>query len=183
MFPLPSYRLAILSNFFQDYVSYRLSQCLSLSLAIKVEKAMASHSSTVAWKIPWMEEPGSLRPWGRWGSDTTSLSLSRIGEGNGNPLQCSCLGNPREGGALWAAICGVTQSQTRLKRLSSGSSFDSKASACNAGDPDSIRGSGRSPGEGSGNPLQYSCLEDFIDRGAWRATVHGVAKSWTQLSE
>ena len=62
--PLPSYRLAILSNFFQDYVSYRLSQCLLLSLAIKAEKAMASHSSTVAWKIPWMEEPGSLQSMG-----------------------------------------------------------------------------------------------------------------------
>ena len=64
MLPLPSYRLAILSNFFQDYVSYRLSQCLLLSLAIKAEKAMASHSSTVAWKIPWMEEPGSLQSMG-----------------------------------------------------------------------------------------------------------------------
>ena len=50
-----------------------------------------------------------------------SLSLSRIGEGNGNPLQCSCLENPRDGGAWWAAICGVTQSQTRLKQLSSSS--------------------------------------------------------------
>ena len=47
------------------------------------------------------------------------FSLSCIGEGNGNPLQCSCLENPREGGAWWASVCGVTQSQTRLKRLSS----------------------------------------------------------------
>ena len=50
------------------------------------------------------------------------FSLSRIGEGNGNPLQCSCLGNPRDGGAWWAAVYGVAQSQTRLKRLSSSSS-------------------------------------------------------------
>ena len=50
--------------------------------------------------------------------------LSRIGEGNGNPLQCSCLENPRDGGAWWAAIYGVAQSQTRLKRLSSSSSND-----------------------------------------------------------
>ena len=57
-----------------------------------------------------------------------------------------------------------------------------KASASNAGDPGSIPGSGRSPGEGNGNPLQYSCLENPMDRGAWRATVHGVAKSWTPLS-
>ena len=59
------------------------------------------------------------------------------------------------------------------------SSSDSKASACNAGDTGSIPGSGRSPGEGNGNPFQYSCLESPMDRGAWWATVHGVAKSWT----
>ena len=63
-------------------------------------------------------------PWGRWGSETTDqlpfhFSLSCIGEGNGNPLQCSCLENPRDGGAWWAAVCGVAQNRTRLKRLSS----------------------------------------------------------------
>ena len=51
-----------------------------------------------------------------------------------------------------------------------------KESACNAGDVGSISGSGRSPGEGNGNPLQYSCLENFMDRRAWWATVHRVAK-------
>ena len=66
-------------------------------------------------------------PWGRWGSDTTErlqfhFSLWCIAEGNGNPLQCSCLENPRGGGAWWAAVSGVTQSRTRLKRLSSSSS-------------------------------------------------------------
>ena len=54
-----------------------------------------------------------------------------------------------------------------------------KVSAFNAGDLGSIPGSGRSPGEGNGNSLQYSCLENPMDSGAWRATVHGVAKSWT----
>ena len=58
-----------------------------------------------------------------------------------------------------------------------------KTSACSAGDLGSIPGSGRSPGEGNGNPLQYSCLENPMDRGAWWATVHGVAKSRTQLSD
>ena len=62
-------------------------------------------------------------------------------------------------------------------------SLDSKASAYNAGDPGSIPGSGRSPGEGNGNPLQYSCLENPMDRGAWWATVHGVWKSRTRLSD
>ena len=57
-----------------------------------------------------------------------------------------------------------------------------KESACSAGDLGSIPVSGRSPGEGNGNPLQYSCLENSMDGGAWWATVHGVAKSWTQLS-
>ena len=66
-------------------------------------------------------------PWGRYKSDTTErlhfhFLLSCIGEGNGNPLQCSCLENPRDGGAWWAAVYGVTQSWTQLKRLSSSSS-------------------------------------------------------------
>ena len=70
-------------------------------------------------------------PWGREESDTTErlhfhFSLSCIGEGNGNPLQCSCLENPRDGGAWWAAVSGVAQSQTRLKRLSSNSSTPSQ---------------------------------------------------------
>ena len=59
---------------------------------------------------------------------------------------------------------------------------DGKASTCNPGDPGSIPGLGTSPGGGHGNPLQYACLENSIDRGAWWATVHGVAKSWTRLS-
>ena len=60
---------------------------------------------------------------------------------------------------------------------------DGKESACNAGDLGSIPGSGRSPGEGHGNPPQYSCLENPMDRGAWWATVRRVAKSWTQLNQ
>ena len=94
---------------------------------INLEKAMAPHSSTLAWKILWTEEPGRLHTMGslrirhNW---ATSLyfSLSCIGEGNGNPLQCSCLENPRDGGARWAAVYGVAQSRTWLKRLSSSSS-------------------------------------------------------------
>ena len=58
-----------------------------------------------------------------------------------------------------------------------------KASACNAGDQGSIPGSGRSPGEGNGNPLQYSRLENPMDAGAWWPTVHGVAQSQTRLSD
>ena len=58
-----------------------------------------------------------------------------------------------------------------------------KASACNAGELGSVPGLGRFPGEGNGNPLQYSCLENPMDGGAWWATVHGVAKGQTQLSD
>ena len=84
---------------------------------------MAPHSSTLAWKIHGWRSLVGCSPWGRQESDTTvrlhlHFSLSCIGEGNGNPLQCSCLENPRDGGAWWAAIYGVTQSQTRLKQLS-----------------------------------------------------------------
>ena len=103
------------------------------------------------------------------------IYTSFLGEGNGNPLQCSCLENPRDRGAWWAAVYGVAQSRTRLKRLSSSSiciydfpgGSDSKSSAYNVGDQGSIPGLGRSPGEGNGNPLQYSCLENPMDGGAW----------------
>jgi len=78
---------------------------------------MATHSGTLAWRIPWTEEPGGLQSRGLEESDTTERlhfhsSLACIGEGNGNPLQCSCLENPRDGGAWWAAIYGVARSQT-----------------------------------------------------------------------
>ena len=62
-------------------------------------------------------------PWGRTESDTTEATWhASTGEGNGDPLQCSCLGNPRGGGAWWAAVYGVAQSRTRLKQISSSSS-------------------------------------------------------------
>ena len=101
-----------------------------------------------------------------------SACNTEVGEGTGNPLQCSCLDNPRNRGAWWAAIYGATKSQRRLKRLSSS----------NTEDLGSVPGLERSSGEGNGDPLQYSCLENPRDRGAVWSTVHGVAKSQTQLS-
>ena len=104
----------------------RETQVRSLGWKDPLEQDMTTHFSTLAWKIPWMKEPGRLQSMGslRVGQDWgTSLhfSLSCIGEGNGNPLQCSCLENPRDGRAWWAAVYGVIQSRTRLKRLSSSS--------------------------------------------------------------
>ena len=92
-----------------------------------MEKAVAPHSSTLAWKIPWTEEPGMLQSMGslRVGHDwATSLSLFTFmhWRRKWQPLQCSCLENPRDGGPWWTAIYGVAQSWTRLKRLSSSSS-------------------------------------------------------------
>ena len=85
---------------------------------------MAPHSSTLAWKIPWTEEPGRLQSMGSLSMGMTErllfhFSLSCIGEGNGNPLQYSCLENPMDRGAWWTAIYGVPQSQTQLKWVSS----------------------------------------------------------------
>ena len=114
---------------------------------------MAPHSSTLAWQVPWTEEPGGLQSMGSLRVGHTEwlhfhFSLSCIGEGNGNPLQCSCLENPRDGGACWAAVYGVAQSRTRLKRLSSSSnagftqyvSFNFKMSRCTSNIPLSTDG-------------------------------------------
>ena len=95
---------------------------------------MATHSSTLAWKIPWTEEPGRLQSMGSRRVRHTEwlhfqFSLSCFGEGHGNPLQCSCLENPMERGAWWAAVYGVAQSWTRLKRLSSSSSNKDQTSS------------------------------------------------------
>ena len=92
-------------------------------------------------------------PWGLEQSDTTEglhfhFSLSCIGEGNGNPLQCSCLENPRDGGAWWAAIYGDAQSQTRLKRLSSSSSRVYTVAECGV----------------KGVEVE---VDKYMDRGAW----------------
>ena len=79
---------------------------------------------------------------------------------------------------LWAQICCPS-----AREGFPGGSDSKKKSTCNAGDSGSIPGSGRSPGEGNDYPLQYSCLENSMDRRAWQATVHGVPKRWTQLKD
>ena len=142
------------------------------------------------------------------------FSLSYIGEGNGNPLQYSCLENPRDGGAWWAAFYGVAQSRTILKWLSSNSSSSKlgRRGRRKRWHPTPVllprKPHGRrsllgcSPwggkesdtterlhfhfslsciGEGNGNPLQCSCLENPRDGGPWWAAVYGVAQSQTLL--
>ena len=155
---------------------------------------MASHSSTLAWKIPWMEEPGRLQSMGslRVGHDqATSLSLFTFmhWRRKWQPTPVFLPGESQGRGAWWAAVYGVAQDRTLVKRLSSSSSsrlraelpgwFSGNEPACSAGDPGSVLGLGRSPAGGHGNPLQHSYLENPMDRDAWWATVHGVAKSQT----
>ena len=115
----------IISSILKLYVP---SCLLALFIIVKMEKAMAPHSSILAWKIPWTEEPGRLESMGsqRVGHDwATSLSLFHFHalEKEMATHSCSCLENPRDGGAWWAAVYGVTQSRTRLKWLSSSSSI------------------------------------------------------------
>ena len=90
-----------------------------------------------------------------------SASSVSAGEGNGIPLQYSCLENPMDGGAWWAVVHGVAKSRTRL------SDFFHFSFSC--------------IGEGNGNPLQCSCLENPRDGGAWWAAIYGVAQSRTRL--
>ena len=115
------------------------------------------------------------------------------GEGNDSPLQYSCLENSMDRGAWWATVtnsphsldCEIAQpikaNHTVFLGLLCGS--DGKESSHNAGDLGLIPGLGRSCGEGNGNPLHYSGLENSMDRGAWRATVPGMAKSQTRLND
>ena len=101
---------------------------------------MAPHSSTLAWKIPWTEEPDRLQSVGSLRVGTAELlhfhfPLSCIGEGNGNQLQYSCLENPRDRGAWWAAVYGVAQSRTRLNQLSSSSEYIYQSNLPNSSHP------------------------------------------------
>ena len=86
-------------------------------LGRSTKEGIETHSKILAWKIPWTEDPGRLQSMGSLRVNTTErlhfyFSLSCIGEGNGNPLQCSCLENPKDGGTWWAAVSGFAQSDT-----------------------------------------------------------------------
>ena len=104
------------------------------------------------------------------------------GEGNSYPLQYSGLKNSMDRRAWQATVHGITKSWFNWVTLGFQCSSVGKESACSAGDPGSIPGLGRCPGKGNGYPLQYPCLESPMDRGAWWAADHGVAKSWAWQS-
>ena len=88
-----------------------------------------------------------------------------------------------DSGAWRATVHAITKSWTRLSNFTFPYGSAGKESACNVGELGLTPGLERSPGEGNGNTLQYSCLENPTDRGAWWAMVHGVAKSWARLSD
>ena len=192
---------------------------------LKIQWYMVHH-----FNAEWLPSPDHLQ--------NMYLCMYMGGEGNGKPLQYSCLENPMDGGAWWATVHGVTTSWSWLSDFTFSFHFHAMekemathssvlawripgtaepgglpsmgshrvghdwsdltaAAACiwdfpggsvvknlpaNAGDVNSVPGLGRSSGEGNGNPLQYSCLENPMDRGAWWATVHGVPKSQTWVS-
>ena len=137
--------LNLLNCFFNIFVSFNKFIFSFKQLWHSIKASFSDHvllwTIVGTWRRPWHPTPVLLpgkshgqrslvgcSPWGHWGLDTTErlhfhFSLSCIGEGNGNPLQCSCLENPRDRGAWWATVYGVAQSRTRLKRLSSSSSI------------------------------------------------------------
>ena len=124
-------------------------------------------------------------PWGRWGSDKTEqlhfhFSLSCIGEGNGNPLQCFCLENPRDGKAWWAAISGVAQSRTRLKWLSSSSNRWNNSS-CSSGSNNNRAGLGSKGRFLFLFPCYTSFLMDSVLKQVIRFSVK-FQKDWFELN-
>ena len=124
-----------------------------------LEKGMAAHSRMLAWEIPPAGEPGGLHA-----AHGVAMSQAR-----------------RHTSLTW-----LTESSRKYippPDVGFPAGSGSKVSACSEGDLGSIPGLGRSPGEGNGNPLQYSCLENPMDRGAWWATVPGVTESPTRLSD
>ena len=122
----------------------------SLGWEDPLEKEMAIHSSTIAWKIPWTEELGRLQ----------SMGSQRVGHDCATSLRFTW-----RSVFTWLVAQILTLPHRGIKDSPGGS--DGKASVYNAGDPGSVPGLGRSPGEGNGNPLQYYCLENPMDRGAW----------------
>ena len=136
---------------------------------------MAPHSSTLAWKIPWTEEPGRLQSMGslRVRPDW-AFSLSCIGEGNGSPLQCSCLENPRDGGAWGAAVYGVSWSWTRLKQQQQ--LPGSRALGLNLWTDVGFRLNVRKYTQVNEGKIYWASIMNLIT--AWQISQHELLSSW-----
>ena len=152
---------------------------------------MATHSSVLAWRIPGTGEPRGLLSMGshRVGHDWSDLAVAAANKCT--PLILFVCGKLKHE-VLSIFFCSTAEhvliSLARvLCQVSEEKGFlggsAGKESTCTAGDPGSIPGSGRSPGAGNANPLQYFCLENLMDRGAWRATVRGVTRSQLDITE
>ena len=153
---------------------------------------MAPHSSTLAWKIPWTEEPGGLQS---MGSDMTEWlhfhfsfhALEKKMATHSSVLAWRIPGTEEPGGLPSVGSHRVGHNWSDLAAAAAhylvgypGGAVIKNLSA-NAEDNGLSLGPGRYPGEGNSNPLQYSCLGNPVDRGAWLATAQGVAKSWMWL--
>ena len=148
-------------------------QVQSLGQDDTLEKGIITTPVSLPGKFHEQRSLAGFRPWGRRESDTTEQVTLHF--------HCQC-----EKEHWWILSRGVC-SLTYLTNCRCGKGFpggsDGKASACNAGDPGSVPGSGRAPAVGNSNPLQSSCLENSVDTGAWWSAVHGVVKSRTRLSD
>ena len=158
--------------------------------SVHLEKEMASHPSILAWRIPWAEKPGRLQPWVH--------GVARVGHGlvikatTHSPYKLSKLLPPSWSlyGVLWPRFLKrhlpfYLAFELRLYLLGFPGSTSGKEPACqqrgHITDVGSVLGLGRSPGGEHGNPLQYSCLQNLMDRRTWQDTVLRVAKSQTWL--
>ena len=166
----PSWRRSVLGVHWKDWCWSWNSNTLATSC-----------EELTHWKRPWCWEglgaggEGDDRGWDGWMASLTRWAWVWV-----NSRSWWWTGRPGVLWFMWSQRVGHNWA-TDLNWTDGGSEV--KASACNVGDMGSIPGLGRSTGEGNVNPLQYSCLENPMDRGAWWATVHGVAKSQTQLSD
>ena len=159
----------------------RIKWCVFHSFIVPLSLTLSiwSESSSVVSGSLWPQ--GLYSPWNSPGQNTGVGSLSLLqgmvstqGSNPGLPLCRQILYQLSHEGSPYTHTHNYIQFPD---------SSDGKQSNCNAGDVDSIPGLGRSPGEGNGNPFQYSCLENSMDRGAWRAIVHRIAKSQTRLRD
>ena len=149
----------------------------SLGWEDPLDEEIATYSNILVYRIPWTEEPDGLQSTGsqrvghHWATSHTHTHSKADLILNSKLFTFFVLAKKYRSIDFLFAYMHLPCSS------------DSKESACNAGDLGSISGSGRSSGEGNGNTLQYSCLKNPMDRGAWWATVHGVTKTGPRLSD